>query len=143
MIFENSTLMMPMKAFNPETFKLLEEYLKNKLAQLAQTEKISDKVKRLLHSSFKYRFPDIDSVAEKLNLSARTLQRKLSDEKTTFKSILQETRLGIAKELLKQKALTISEISYMLGYSDLASFSRSFKNYFGESPLEFKEIQSH
>jgi AraC-like DNA-binding protein len=138
MIFDNATLMIPMKAFNPETFKLLEEYLKSRLSQLIQTEKVSDKVKRILHASFKYQFPNIESVAEKLNLSARSLQRKLSDEKTTFKDILLETRFNIAEELLKQKAFTISEISYMLGYSDLASFSRSFKRYFGVSPQEFK-----
>lgn len=139
MIFDNATLMVPMKAFNPETFQLLNQYLESRLVQLSSSEKVTDKVKKILHSSFKYEFPDIESVADKLQITARTLQRKLSVEQTTFKEILQETRFGIAKQLLKQNQLTVSEISYMLGYSDIGNFSRSFKKYVGESPIEFKE----
>lgn len=139
MIFNNASLMIPMKAFNPETFMVLNQYLESRLTQLSTSEKLSDKVKRILHSSFKYQFPDIESVAEKLKITARTLQRKLSVEQTTFKDLLQETRFGIAKQLLKQDQFTVSEISYILGYSDIGNFSRSFKKYVGESPIEFKE----
>jgi AraC-like DNA-binding protein len=139
MIFENASMMMPMKAFNPETFHLLNQYLESRLSQLSNSEKLSDKVKKILHSSFKYEFPDIESVATKLQITARTLQRKLSIEQTTYKEILQETRFGIAKQLLKQNQLTVSEIGFMLGYSDIGNFSRSFKKYVGESPVEFKE----
>lgn len=139
MVFENATLMIPMKAFNPETFQVLNQHLESQITQLSNSENIADKVRRILYSSFKYQFPDIVSVAEKLNISSRTLQRKLSDEKTSFKEVLQHTRFGIAKQLLTQDHLTISEISYILGYSDLGNFSRSFKKYFGKSPLEFRD----
>jgi AraC-like DNA-binding protein len=139
LIFDNAALLIPMKAFNPETFQLLSVYLESQLDQLYRTEKLTDKVKRILHSSFKYQFPDIESVAERLNLSTRTLQRKLSEEQTSFKNILQETRFGIAKQLLKQNTFSISEISYILGYADLGNFSRSFKKYVGASPQAYKE----
>lgn len=139
MIFDNASLMIPMKAFNPETYQLLKQYLESRLTQLSNSEKLSDKVKRILHSSFKYQFPDIESVADELQITARTLQRKLSAEQTTFKELLQETRFGIAKQLLKQNQLTVTEISYMLGYSDIGNFSRSFKKFVGESPVNFKE----
>lgn len=139
MIFDNTTLMIPMKAFNPETYQLLNNYLSVQLERLTQSEYTSDKVKRILHSSYRYQFPDIDSVAEKLKLSSRTLQRKLSDENTTFKELLHETRFGIARKLLEQNSLTVSEISYMLGYSDIGNFSRSFKKYVGLSPQAYKD----
>jgi AraC-like DNA-binding protein len=139
MFLENAALLIPMKANNPETFQVLNQYLESRLIQLSNSEKVTDKVKRVLYSSFKYQFPDIDSVAEKLNFSSRTLQRKLSDEETSFKEILQETRFGIAQQLLSQDHLTVSEISYIMGYSDLGNFSRSFKKYSGMSPLEYKE----
>lgn len=136
MYFHANSLMIPMKAFNSETFQILTKYLESKLIQLSNSEKLSDRIKKILHSSFQYQFPDIESVAERLNLTARTLQRKLSEEKTTFKDLLQETRFGIAKQLLIQNQLTVSEISYLLGYSDIGNFSRSFKKYVGESPVE-------
>jgi AraC-like DNA-binding protein len=139
MVFDGMSLQIPMKAFNPETFQLLSEYLSRQLDQLSQSERYADKVKRILHSSFQYQFPDIDAVAEKLSLSSRKLQRKLSEEQTTFRGILQETRFNLAKQLLKQNVHTISEISYILGYSDLGNFSRSFKKYVGLSPQAFRE----
>lgn len=142
MIFHNEDLSIPMKAFNPETYQLLNQYLKTRLDQLSYSENMSDKVKRILHSSFKYQFPDIETVAGKLSLSSRTLQRKLSEEQTSFKDILQETLFGIAKQLLIQNHLSVSEISDMLGYSDLGNFSRSFKKYVGYSPVEFRAKKS-
>lgn len=139
MFFENTSLLIPMKAYNPETFQVLNQYLESRLIHLSDSEKVTDKVKRVLHSSFRYQFPDIDSVAEILNVSSRTLQRKLSEEETSFKEILQETRFGIAQQLLSQDHLTVTEIGNILGYSDLGNFSRSFKKYSGKSPLEYKE----
>jgi hypothetical protein len=60
MVFDNATLLIPMKAFNPETFHVLNQYLQSRLAQLSVSESVTDKVKRILHASFKYQFPDID-----------------------------------------------------------------------------------
>ena len=97
-MFDSSSLLIPMKAFNPETFDLLNCYMQSKLSQLGRNETTSEKVRRILHTSFKYQFPDMDTVAGKMNLSARTLQRKLSDERTSFKQILQDSKFGIAKK---------------------------------------------
>ena len=138
MIFREADLKIPMKAFNPETFELLKRHVESQIRKFRNEESIIEKVKSVLLSSVQYRFPDIETVATKLNTSARTLQRYLSKENTNFKAILQDTRFDLAKEMLKQNDLTISEISYTLGYSDLGNFSRSFKKYTGESPQEFR-----
>ena len=137
-VYDRKAMFFPMKAFNPEVFKVLNAHLKGQLLQLNTMETITRKVQRILYSSFKYQFPGIDMVADKLNISTRTLQRKLSDENTNFQLILQDAKFNIAKKLLKQNTLNISEISYTLGYSDIGNFSRSFKKYTGKSPQEYK-----
>ena len=136
--------MIPMKAFNPETFELLRSHIDSQLKRLSSDSLVSEKVRSILLSSLRYRFPDINTVASKLNMSPRTLQRQLNYERTSFKILLQDTRFDLAKHLLKQRSFTISEISFMLGYSDLGNFSRSFKRQTGLSPQEYRrETVSH
>jgi AraC-like DNA-binding protein len=138
MFFYKIDLLVPMKAFNPETKELLKSHISSQLKKIKNEETMTEKVKSILLSSMQYHFPDIEDVAKKLFISARTLQRQLSSENTSFKVILQETRFDLAKELLKQQDLTVSEISLILGYSDIGNFSRSFKKVTGKSPQEFK-----
>jgi len=138
MIFRESDLKIPMKAFNPETFELLKNHIESQVKKFHNEESVTEKVKSVLLSSVRYQFPDIETVASKLNTSSRTLQRYLSKENTNFKTVLQDTRFDLAKEMLGQNLLTISEISYTLGYSDLGNFSRSFKKYTGLSPQSYR-----
>lgn len=138
MIFKARDLSIPMKAFNPETFELLKSHVENRLRQIKKQVRVSEKVRTILLTSLRYSFPDMETVASRLNVSPRTLQRMLSNENTSFKLVLQDTRFDLAQKLLKQKDLSISEISYMLGYSDLGNFSRSYKRFTGSSPQEFR-----
>ncbi|MBN1821763.1 MAG: AraC family transcriptional regulator ligand-binding domain-containing protein [Prolixibacteraceae bacterium] len=138
MIFRQQDLLIPMKAFNPETFQLLKSHIESQLKRFNNQVSLIDKVKSILLSSMQYNFPDMEMVATKLKTSPRTLQRQLSKENSSFKDILKETRFDLARQMLKQNNLTVSEISYTLGYSDLGNFSRSFKKFTGVSPQEFR-----
>lgn len=137
--FLGKDLMLPMKAFNPETFQLLRSHIEEQLNKSSGNARISDKVRNILLSSLRYSFPDIETVASKLNMSPRTLQRQLSSEKTSYMALLQDTRSNLARQLLSKRDLSISEISFMLGYSDIGNFSRSFKKITGLSPQEFRQ----
>lgn len=80
----------------------------------------------------------VDAVAGDLNLSRRTLQRRLADRDTHFLQILQEVRSELARGYLGDKRLAITEIAFLLGYADQGSFSSAFKGWFGVSPSEFR-----
>lgn len=140
-LFRSQDLLIPMKAFNPETFELLRMHIETQVKRISGASLVSEKVRSILLSSLRYRFPDINTVASKLNMSPRTLQRQLNNEQTSFKILLQDTRFNLAKHLLRQKSFSISEISYMLGYSDLGNFSRSFKKYTGTSPQYYRKME--
>lgn len=68
-------------------------------------------------------------------MSGRTLHRRLHDERTSFRRILDEVRRDVAVALLDDQATAISEIAFILGYSEPAAFTRSFKRWTGETPL--------
>ena len=81
----------------------------------------------------------IDKVASKLNASRRTLQRRLTDRGTNFLKILQEVRSCAVIRYLSDNRLAISEIAFLLGYSDQGSFSNTFKNWHGISPRDCRD----
>lgn len=81
----------------------------------------------------------IDEIATSLNLSKRTLQRHLSTLSTTFNDEVQIARRTLVVPLMKDQSLNLIEISYLLGYSDPASFSRAFKKWFHQSPSVYRQ----
>ena len=83
--------------------------------------------------------PSQKQIAEALNVSNRTLQRKLKDEGTSFIDLLQDTRLQLAEKYLAQPQRSIVEIAYLLGFSEPSTFSRAFKRWTGLAPVDFRE----
>jgi len=79
------------------------------------------------------------SVAEALHMSPRTLQRRLSEENTTYKKVLEETRRQLAERFIRDRNLTLNEITYLLGFSEISSFSRSFKAWTGMAPTMYRQ----
>lgn len=80
----------------------------------------------------------IDKLASKLNISRRTLQRRLADRDTNFLNILQEVRSKVALRYLSDDRLGITEIAFLLGYADQGSFSSAFKSWHGVSPRDYR-----
>ncbi len=80
-----------------------------------------------------------EEIAEGLYMSLRTLQRKLGEEDTTYKRVLEETRRELAERYIEDASLTLNEITYLLGFSEASSFSRSFKRWTGIAPSLFRD----
>jgi AraC-like DNA-binding protein len=83
-----------------------------------------------------------EKISEAVYTSKRSLQRKLNEQGTTFKTILTEVRENLALKYIHDRKLTLTEISFMLGFSEMSSFSRAFKRWTGESPKEFRKLDS-
>lgn len=82
--------------------------------------------------------PRREHVAELLCVSERTLQRRLSEEGTSFAELVDAVRREVAERLLAQSQLSVTEMAYELGFSDPSNFYRACKRWFGCSPSEFR-----
>jgi len=81
-------------------------------------------------------------VAESLHMSTRNLHRKLNSLNSSFKKLLLETRSELAAQYINDASLTLTEISYMLGFSEISSFSRAYKRWTGQSPSAARKSQT-
>ncbi|HZD51820.1 MAG TPA: AraC family transcriptional regulator ligand-binding domain-containing protein, partial [Woeseiaceae bacterium] len=79
------------------------------------------------------------SVAAALNMSERTLQNRLVARGTTYSDLLGETRRELAEQYMNQNLHSISEVAFLLGFSEISSFSRAFRAWTGESPSRYRE----
>lgn len=76
----------------------------------------------------------LDNVARELGMSKRSLQRTLSEADTTYRKLVEDVRRSLAERYLSEHDLQISEVAYLLGYSEISAFSRAVKLWFGSSP---------
>lgn len=86
-------------------------------------------------------FPDIEWIAKKLASSVRTLRRRLSEENTSYQSILDEVRFGLAREYLSETDRPLHEIAALLGYSEPGNFTHAFKRWSGITPNAFRKMK--
>lgn len=79
------------------------------------------------------------AIAEDLNLSQRTLQRKLSDAGASFQQVLDLTRKELAQGYLLQRSLGLADIAFLLGFQEQSAFNHAFKEWTGESPGSYRD----
>jgi AraC-like DNA-binding protein len=111
----------------------------HKYIQKMGSGEISSQVMTIVNGLLNSGCPTEEVIAFKMNMSKRTLQRKLKTEGKSYLELLNSVRLALAKEYLAQHKLPITEISYQLGYSSSSTFSRAFKQQTSLSPLAFRE----
>lgn len=101
-------------------------------------ESFTSRVSRVLEQGQTSHAQDIGSVASQLNLSSRTLRRKLTTEGYRFQQIKDELRRDLAIHLLSGRPLSIAEIGHRVGFDEPAAFTRAFKTWTGVSPSKYR-----
>ena len=103
-------------------------------ASAADRGALADTVHRAVRTLLLYGRASGADVAEALAMHRRTLNRRLSAEGMTFQQVLDRVRFAVAKELLENSALPVSEIAYALGYADSVAFIPAFRRWTGTTP---------
>lgn len=84
----------------------------------------------------------VERIAKTLNMHPRVLQLKLKELNTSYNAILKESRLQLALNYLKEQNTSMTDMALRLGYSDVSTFSRNFKEWTGLSPTQWKKAES-
>jgi AraC-like DNA-binding protein len=137
LVMDHSELMMPLPTANTELALASEKIISDYLSRFKRGDLV-DRARARLMEQLPAGTPTHESLAEALNLSVRTLQRRLRDRNTSFTKILEQTRRELARDYMDQGSMSNKEIAYLLGFSEPSNFSRAFKRWTGLSPSEFR-----
>jgi len=139
LVFKASQMELPTHAADEGLMRYLEGYAEQVLETMVPQGSLSDRVERALWAGLKEGEVSLDWTASNLAISARTLQRRLRDDGTSFNELRDGFRREMATRLLAQPDLAIYEIALLLGYSELSTFYRAFRRWTGTSPRQHRE----
>lgn len=125
-----------------QLLKTLEDHATQILYEIDKDQPLKYRVSNLLRLMLKKELPRKEIIAEKLGMNIRTLQRKLREEGTGYQELLDELRLELAQNYLKNSRMSIDEISALLGFAEPRSFHRSFKKWVGATPGAYRNNEA-
>src|SRR5687767_11109778 len=127
--FRKSDLLLAVVSYDKSLFVFFNNTLDQKLKSLRKDERFSDRLKQMIIGDFKGRPPSIDIAASHFNMTARSLQRKLKEEKKTYRDIITEIKKELAQAILTRTDFRIGEVAEILGYADSSSFRKAYRKW--------------
>ncbi len=129
----------PLRQADANLLRTLEEHALALMAELDDDEPLPLRVKNALRLLLKDGLPRKERVAERFEMTVRTLQRHLQQAGTSYQQILDELRQELAEHYLVHSDLPIQDIAQYLGFTESRSFHRSFKGWTDQTPGEYRQ----
>lgn len=139
MVFSHGDWQAPQVGANPRLRAALEAHALELQREEDRALAFGGRVRAVVAQVLRDGEPRIGEVAQRLGMTARTLQRRLQDEALGFTALVDEVRLAMARRYLADPSLSIAEVSFALGYSEPSAFTRAFKRWSGRAPAEYRE----
>ena len=137
--FDEDLLQLPTVAADPGLTNYLDDLATIKLDELgADDVSLVQRIRQQLWTALPGGRADLWRVASDLGMSARTLQRRLGEEGTSFSKVLDDLRRELSNELLEDRKLAVAEVAFLLGYSEPSAFQRAFRRWRGVTPRRYR-----
>lgn len=124
---------------NPISYQQIRQICHQQLNKLKQGQNISQQVAELIAMKLTGQTPSLKDIASDLHMESWTLKRRLQDEGNLFKNLLDDTRNALATRYIRDTALSLGEISYLMGFSAPVAFQRAFKRWHGIAPGLYRQ----
>lgn len=135
-VFDDELLRMPCREHDPNLFRFVSAHAEAMLQHEARNPTTCSQVRRLVLELVERGEPSLAEVARELATSQRSLQRRLKEEGTSFRDVIDDVRKDLALAYLTDHRMSVSEVAYLLGYSEAGAFVRAFKRWTGKTPGE-------
>jgi AraC-like DNA-binding protein len=117
---------------------VLDRYAADRLESVPRSPTLAERARTALAEELRGSDASAPRLAQRLKMSVRTLNRALAAEGTSYRALLEQLRRELSTRYLVDGRLSIGEIAFLLGFSELSAFYRVFKRWTGETPAEFR-----
>ena len=128
----------PLATANPELARVNDQIVTDYLAQLDRKD-VTMRVKSELIERLPGGKVTEEGIASSINVSQRSLQRKLRQQGISFTQLLENTRRELSLQYVRDPQYSLHEVSFLLGFAEPGNFSRAFKRWYGQSPSRFRQ----
>jgi AraC-like DNA-binding protein len=127
----------PLPVSNRQLAGVLDAVLVKQLAELDR-DNVPARCKAILLDRLASGEAPEEDIASAMHMSRRTLQRKLAEADLTYQKLVDDTRRDLALRYIEDPARSITEITFMLGFSGQSAFTRAFRRWTGKSPTGYR-----
>ena len=138
--FSTEYLGLPICNNDPTLKALLDQQAEALLTVLPNESSFEEQLRSNLLKILQEGEPTLNRLASAMCISPRTLHRRLAERSINFARLLKKTRTELAIQYLKEQKLSMSEIAFLLGYSEQSAFSRAFKQWTGKTPKQYIKL---
>jgi AraC-like DNA-binding protein len=128
----------PLATANPELTRVNDQIVTDYLAQLDRND-VTMQVKSKLIERLPSGQVSEEGIASSINVSQRSLQRKLKEQGVSFTRLLENTRRELSMQYVRNPQHSLNEVAFLLGFAEPSNFSRAFKRWYGQSPSQFRQ----
>ncbi|UJR83913.1 Hypothetical protein I5071_59840 [Sandaracinus amylolyticus] len=141
LIIPRAMLDLPLAKADPSLSAFFERHAEEMLRRMGARADATARVRRAVSEALHAGEVSETNVSRRLGWSERTLRRRLGEEGTTFRQVLDDVRRELAQGWLVQSEMAIGEVAFLLGFSESSNFHRAFKRWTGQTPDEFRRSQ--
>jgi len=141
LILQTSDLYKKIPSRNPDMLGRLKLKLDQMLVSLNEPGSASGECKALVTQALGSSPVSIKNICAQMNMSERHLRRRLTEEGTSFRELLEQSRKEAADIFMADRKMSLSEIAQALGFNDQSAFSRAFKTWHEQTPRAFRDAQ--
>jgi AraC-like DNA-binding protein len=125
-------------AADQQLYQIMKQYLDQVLSEMPREDGLLSSIRKVIAESMRDGDPTLARVAKKMAMGPRTLQRRLKEYGFDFKKLVEDTRQRFAVSYLKDRKNSLTEVAFLLGYSELSAFNRAFKRWTCSTPLDYQ-----
>lgn len=138
-MIDRCALQQATRGADPQLFRILQEIGEAKLREMGARPDLVARTARAITETLSTHPPLLEHVAERMRTTPRTLQNRLAQHGTTFERVLRDTRRRLAERYLRETDLQLTEIAFLLGFSEQSAFTRAARAWFGRPPRQLRK----